>query len=93
MLKLFTYMRVIGIVVIMAMLYIMILMIIFNRENRCDRLIDTLNWVLVGVIIGIFAHWRRSILCVISSPAPGKGFISRQSSSYFMFPKHQFLTL
>ncbi len=54
-LRIFTYMGVIGIVVILALLYIMILMIIFNRENRCDRLIDTLNWALVGVILA-FLH-------------------------------------
>jgi uncharacterized membrane protein len=52
-LKFFTYMGVIGIVVILAMLYIMILMIIFNRENQCDGLLDTLNWVLIGVIMAI----------------------------------------
>lgn len=54
-LRAFTYMGVIGIVVILAMLYIMILMIIFNRENRCSRLVDTVNWVLVGLILA-FLH-------------------------------------
>ncbi|MFN2144156.1 MAG: hypothetical protein ACK2T7_02335, partial [Anaerolineales bacterium] len=54
-LRVFTYIGVIGIVVILAMLYIMILMIIFNRENRCNKLIDTLNWALVGVTLA-FLH-------------------------------------
>jgi hypothetical protein len=54
-LRAFTYIGVIGIVVIIAMLYIMILMIIFNRENRCVTLLDTLNWVLIGVTLA-FVH-------------------------------------
>jgi uncharacterized membrane protein len=52
-LMLFTYMGVIGIVVILVMLYIMVLMIIFNRENRCIRWVDTINWVLIGLILAI----------------------------------------
>jgi len=54
-LRAFTYIGVVGIVVVIAMLYIMILMIIFNRENRCDRMIDTLNWALIGLILA-FLH-------------------------------------
>ncbi|MBN2045096.1 MAG: DUF2085 domain-containing protein [Anaerolineales bacterium] len=52
-LQAFTYIGVIGIIVILAMLYIMILMIIFNRENRCIHWVDTLNWVLVGLILAL----------------------------------------
>jgi uncharacterized membrane protein len=53
MLQAFTYIGVIGIVMILVMLYIMVLMIIFNRENRCTRWVDTLNWVMIGLILAV----------------------------------------
>lgn len=54
-LRLFTYVGVIGVVVILTMLYAMIIMTIFGKENTVMKPMDTIIWLLAGMIVA-FLH-------------------------------------
>jgi len=51
----FSYISAAGVVLILVMLYSMILMVIFNRENYVERPKDFLLWLLGGILVA-FLH-------------------------------------
>jgi hypothetical protein len=52
-LRTFAYIGVIGVVVILVMLYAMILLSIFGKENTVTRPVEMTTWLLAGLIIAI----------------------------------------
>jgi hypothetical protein len=50
----FTYIGVIGVVVLLVMLYTMILMTIFGRENTASDSSHLIPWILGGIIVTFF---------------------------------------
>jgi len=54
-LRLFAYLGVIGVVVILVMLYAMIIITIFGKENTVARPVQMTTWLLAGLIVA-FLH-------------------------------------
>ena len=54
-LRTFAYIGVIGVVVILVMLYAMILLTVFGKENTVKKPLEMTTWLLAGLIIS-FLH-------------------------------------
>jgi uncharacterized membrane protein len=52
-LQAFTYLGVLGIILILTLLYSMILMVIFDRENSITRPTELIGWLLAGLLVAL----------------------------------------